>query len=156
MKEKVLSEKIIDLLRETGVAYNLVEHPAVFNSVKAAKMVGASLSQGTKALILLGDGKPLMVVVSGEDKVDFQKIKKLIKVKNLALAIPEEVQKISGVEIGAVPPFGNLFNIPLYVDTKLGNEKEIFFSAGSHSVSIRMKYVDFQMVSNPIIGSFAK
>lgn len=156
MTEKSLFDQTISLLEKNNIEYDKYEHKPVFNSETAAKAIGAELAEGAKALILLGDDKPLMVVVSGVDRVDFKKVKNLAKIRNLEMATPEEVKKITGVEVGAVPPLGNLFNIPLYVDDNIEKEKEIVFSAGLHSVSIRMKYDDFKAITNPIMGNFAK
>jgi len=156
MTKKPLLEEITDLLESNRIKYRKYEHEPVFNSETAAKAIGVKLAAGAKALILLGDGKPIMVVLSGADRVDFKKLKNLSEIKNLEMATPELVEKISGVKIGAVPPFGNLFNIPLYVDIRLEAEKEIVFSAGSHSVSVQMKYNDFKAITNPIVGNFAK
>jgi Ala-tRNA(Pro) deacylase len=156
MTQKPLLEQITELLNAKGIKYKKYEHEPVFNSEAAAKAIGVKLAEGAKALILLGDGKPLMVVVSGADRVDFKKIKKLLRIRDLQLASPEQVKAISGVEIGAVPPFGNLFDVPLYADTKLEAEREIVFSAGTHTVSIQMTYSDFKDISKPIIGDFAK
>jgi Ala-tRNA(Pro) deacylase len=58
------------------------------------------------------------------------------------------------VSIGAVPPFGNLMSIPLYVDINLKNEEEIAFNAGSHSKSIIMKYSDFEKLAKPVVGDY--
>lgn len=156
MTEKSLLNQIVNLLETNKIEYSQYEHEPVFDSETAAKAIGARLEEGAKALILLGDDKPLMVVVSGVDRVDFRKFKDLSQIRNLEMATPEEVKRISGVEIGAVPPFGNLFDIPLYVDARLEKENEIVFSAGSHSVSIRMKYSDFKNTANPIVGNFSK
>ena len=156
MIEKSLLNQIVNLLKTNKIEYRQYEHEPVFNSETAAKVIGARLEEGAKALILLGDNKSLMVVVSGTDRVDFKKFKDLSEIKKLEMATPKEVKRISGVEIGAVPPFGNLFNIPLYIDRRLETEKEIVFSAGSHSISIRMKYSDFKNITNPIVGNFAK
>jgi len=69
---------------------------------------------------------------------------------------PDQVKSITDVEIGAVPPFGGLFTISLYVDKSLSENETIVFNAGSHTKSILIKYSDFEKVSKPIIGIFSK
>ena len=76
--------------------------------------------------------------------------------KDLRMAKPEEVKDVTNTEIGAVPPFGNLFDIPLYVDKSLGENETIVFNAGTHTDSISMKYKDFEKVSKAIVGEFSK
>ena len=71
------------------------------------------------------------------------------------MATAQEVRKVTNVEIGALPPFGNLFDIPLYLDSKLGENETIFFNAGLHTKSIKMEYKDFEKVTKPEIGNFS-
>lgn len=72
------------------------------------------------------------------------------------MASKEEAETVTRTKIGAIPPLGNLFGIPLYVDETLGNNEMVVFNAGEHTKSIRMKYRDFVTVSSPTIGSFTK
>ena len=153
--QKPLLEQIVELLDLKKVKYKLIEHKEVLTSEEAAKERGTKLSQGAKALIMKADKKPLMIVLPADRKLDFKKLKSEVKIKDLEMANPEEVKKISGVSIGAVPPFGNLLDIPLYVDTHLGEEKEIAFNAGSHSKSIIMQYSDFEKIAKPVVGDYS-
>lgn len=141
-------------LDKNKIKYQLFEHKAVYTSEEAAKVRGTKLSQGAKALIMYGDKKPLMIVLPADRKIDFKKFKTVHKIRDLRMATPEEVKKIAGVEIGAVPPFGNLLGIPLYVDKNLAKEKEIVFNAGLHTKSIKMGYKDFERVTNPVIDDY--
>ena len=67
-----------------------------------------------------------------------------------------EVQQVTGVPIGAVPPFGNIFAIPLYMDTSLQSNETIVFNAGLHTKSISLKEVDFEKIAKPMIGEFSQ
>ncbi len=149
-------DKIKNLLDENKINHKIMEHKAVFTSEDAARIRKTTLKQGAKALIMQADKKPIMIVVAGDKKVDTNIFKKLYQVKDLEMAKPENVKLVSGVEIGAVPPFGNLFKIPLYVDKSLSENEIVVFNAGSHNKSISMKYSDFERVTKPIIGSFSK
>src|SRR3989339_680040 len=153
---KSVFDKIKNLLDENKVVYELIEHKPVFTSEDAAKIRGSSLSLGAKALIMNADKKPIMIVVPGNKKVDTSIFKKLYSIKDLEMAKPEEVKNISGVEIGAVPPLGNLFKIPLYFDQTIVDNETVFFNAGSHSKSISMKGSDLERVTKPIVGEFSK
>ncbi|EKE15454.1 MAG: hypothetical protein ACD_12C00012G0004 [uncultured bacterium] len=154
--KKSVFEEIKNLLDKNKVSYKLIEHEPVFTSEEAAKIRGSSLALGAKALIMKADQKPIMIVVSGNKKVDTSIFKKLYKVKDLEMATKEEVKIISGVEVGAVPPFGNLFKIPLYFDQTIVDNETVFFNAGSHSKSISVKGSDLEKVTKPIIGNFSK
>ncbi len=149
-------ENIKNLLDKNKVPYKLIEHKPVFTSEDAAKIRGSSLSLGAKALIMKADKKSIMIVVPGDKKVDTSTFKKLYQVKDLEMATKEEVKIISGVEVGAVPPFGNLFKIPLYFDKTIVENEVVFFNAGSHSKSISIKGSDLEKVTKPIVGNFSK
>jgi Ala-tRNA(Pro) deacylase len=148
--------KIIKLLLNNKTSYKLLKHQPVYTSEQAAKVRGSSLKAGAKALIFLADNKPIMIVVPGNKKVNVRKFKDAYKIKNLAMATPDEVEKITeGVKIGAVHPFGNLHNLPVYVDQSLGRNKEIVFNAGVHDRSIKMEYRDYYRLVKPKLGKFA-
>jgi nondiscriminating aspartyl-tRNA synthetase len=148
--------RVKELLDKAGVRYQSYEHEAVYTSEQAAKVRGTDLKQGVKALVLVGDEKPVMVVVSADKQVDLGKVKVGVGCKLIRLAKAEEVEKYTGgVRIGAVPPLGNLYQMPVYVDRELGENKEIAFNAGLNTRSVKIKYDDFVKVVNPQVGSFS-
>jgi aspartyl-tRNA synthetase len=149
-------DRIKNLLDQNKVDYKVMEHKPVFTSEEAAAVRKSDLKQGAKALIMKADKKPIMIVVPADKKVDTSLFKKLYSIKDLEMAKPEEVKMVSGVTIGAVPPFGNLFKIPLYFDKKLADSEIIFFNAGSHSKSISLKGADLEKVTKPTVGEFSK
>ncbi len=148
-------EKIKQLLDADKINYQSYKHKPVFTSEEAAKIRNTDLKQGAKALVMFADKKPIMVVLPANLKVDMKKFKAANEIKDLRMATPEEVKQVTGVEIGAVPPFGNLFSIPLYVDKKLAENEQIVFNAGSHTQSIILKYKDYEKVAHPVIGEFS-
>lgn len=131
------------------------EHEAVFTSEEASKIRHTPLSQGTKALLLYADNAPIMVAVPGDRKVDMKALKKLYSIKDLRMATPEEVLSVTGVKIGAVPPFGHIFGIPLYMDITVRNNQVITFNAGLHTRSISVDEPSYEMVARPIVGEFS-
>lgn len=150
-------QEIKKLLEKNQVKYQTFEHKPVFTSEEAAEVRGTDIKQGAKALIMLADKKPIMLVVSAAYKVDIKKFKKLFKIKDLRMATAGEVEQLTqGVKIGAVPPFGNIFGMPTYVDKTLAENKTIAFNAGLHSRSIEMAYKDFIEVIKPRVSSFSR
>lgn len=147
-------QEIINLLNKNNIIYQLFEHDPVYTSADAAKTRLTKESQGAKALIFLADKKPILLVLSGNKKVDTKTFKKTYSIKDLSFAKPEEVLKLTGLEVGAIPPFGNIMNLPIYVDKSLLNEEEIAFNAGAHTKSIKMKTQDFLTLCKPKICSF--
>lgn len=151
---KTVYQKIINLLKDNHVVFTTYTHEPVFTSEQAAKIRGTSLQQGAKALVMIADRKPIMVVLSGATKVDSKKFKTKFKIKDLRLAAAEEVEEITGLKIGSIPPFGNIFKLITFVDEKLGENQEITFNAASHTQSAKMSYKDFVNLVKPQIGAF--
>lgn len=136
-------EMIRSFLDENNIQYELFEHEPVFTSEQAANIRGFSTHQGAKALLTKADGEFTMFVLPGDMKLDTKKAKQLLNVKDIRFATPEEVVEVMGCEIGACYPFGNLIDVPMYVDQKLADNNEIAFNPGVHNRSIKMKYHNY-------------
>lgn len=147
---------IIKKLQTAGIQFELYEHEPVYTSEDAARIRSTSLSIGMKALVLYADGKPIMVTVPGDRKIDFKRFKGAYGVKDLRMATPEEVLSVTSVPIGAVPPFGDIFGIPLYMDERARSNDRVAFNAGLHTKSISLNEGAYESVAHPIIGDFAK
>ncbi|MFC1727352.1 aminoacyl-tRNA deacylase [Patescibacteria group bacterium] len=151
-----LYQKLIKLLKNEKINYQQFEHKPVFTSQEAAKVRKTKIEQGAKALVMLADKKPILLVLSAAKNVDSHQFKKLFKIKDLRMATENEVKKFTGVEIGAVPPFGNLMDLEVYADQSLGKNKKIVFSAGLHTKSIRMLFKDWSDITGPRFATFSK
>jgi len=149
-------DKIIEILEKNEVRYNLLEHDPVFTSEDAARIRRSELKQGAKAIIFMADDSPLLIVIPGNRHVDAKKFKKTYHIRDLRLLKPEEVTSLTGLEIGAIPPFGNVMNIATYMDEELLENSEIAFNAGSHTKSIKMNPEDYVRICQPIIGRFSQ
>jgi Ala-tRNA(Pro) deacylase len=151
---KVYNE-IINILEKEKVSYTPLEHEHVHTSEDAAKIRGNTIEQAAKAIVLKAKDKEKKIyfqcVLGGDKKIDFKKIRGIIKIKNISLANAEEVLEVTGCSVGSVPPFGFLFNLNVYFDRKLLEQEEIVFSAGTHNNSVRMKSEDYVKVVKPVI-----
>lgn len=152
-------EKIKSLLKENSAEFETFEHEPVRTSEEASKIrTGYTLGQGAKALIARvkepGKGKKfVMFVIPGNKRFDPAKIKGNLGLVDIRFATEQEVGEITnGVLPGGVPPFGNLFNLEVFVDTSLFDNEEIVFNAGDKSYSIAMKSADYKRVVNPTIA----
>lgn len=144
-------DKIKSFLQSKDIPFETFEHEPVRTSEEAARIrPGYSLEQGAKALILktkpsYKDSNFVMFVMPAHLKLDSYKGKQVLGVKEIRFATPEEVEDItSGVQVGGVPPFGNLFGIPVIVDPRLFENKRIVFNAGDRRYSIAMASLDFE------------
>ncbi len=148
--------RIADEIKSAGIDFEPYTHEAVHTSEEAAKVRNTPLSEGAKALLLFADGKPIMVVIPGNRKLDMKSFKSLYHIRDLRMATPEEVESVTGVTIGAVPPFGKIFGIPLYMDTSVRHNSHVSFNAGLHTHSMRMSESGYEKVANPVAGEFSK
>lgn len=150
-------EKVKAMLNEAKVKYEVSEHQPVLTSEEAAKVRGVSLESGAKAMLLKDTGKKLamegvpyyMAIISASCRFSSKQFKKLIKCKSLRFASPQEVWESTGTVTGAVPPFGRIFNMPLWVDRSMGRNEMINFNCGLRTKSISMRYDDWFKVENP-------
>ena len=163
MKYHPVVNQIIELIKKSSFWYESFEHAPVKTSEEAAKIrIGYTLQQGAKAMIVKvkkspTDEKFAMLVLPGDLRFDNKKVKKLLQAKDICFATPEEIATVTnGVQVGGVPPFGNLFGIEVFADPQLFENEKIIFNAGDRSFSIAMKSVDYQTLVNPQIYPITK
>ena len=162
---KVFS-RIIRLLGESKVKYEVIEHEPVLTCEDAAKIRGTSPDQGAKALVCVAsyyakaskgkDKKPVLIVLPCSTRLDFKLFKKWQGVKDLRMATADEVKEITGLEVGSIPPIGTVLDLPTFVDEKLLEQEEICFNAGLHTRSVLMSSEDYVEVVKPEVGRFAR
>jgi Ala-tRNA(Pro) deacylase len=153
------TKQITDLLAERHVPFRTFEHAPVRTSEEAASLRPEfSMHQGAKTLIVRARDKNngiffAMLVFPADLKFDSKKAKSAIGAKSISFATEEEVARVThGVQIGGVPPFGNLFGLPVYVDESLFENEEIIFNAGDRSFSVAMKSADYRNLVQPIVS----
>lgn len=150
-----LVRTIVNLLQEKSMWFEAFQHQEVKTSEEAAHVrEGYSLSQGAKALIvrIKKEGKETFVqlVIPGSARIDSKKVKEFLKTKDLRFATPEEITSLTnGVQIGGIPPFGNLFNLSVYVDPSVVAHGKIVFNAGDRRFSIGMFAKDYLTLVQP-------
>ena len=149
---------IRSLLDKYAVPYQYMEHEAGKTSEEMAVIrKDFSLSEGAKALVLMTDNRFIQVVVPGDKKFNNGKLKKITNAKNIRFANPEELNTLTkGILPGAVPPFGNLFGIPVYADKKLFLNEQIVFNCGERTASISMQSDDYKKIVEPTIDDITK
>jgi len=149
-------EKIKNILVAGDCWFEMFEHEPVRTSEEAAKIrTGYNLHQGAKAIIIRvknseSDKRFVMLVFPADLKFDDSKVKTATNTKNIRFASEQEVSSITGgVEVGGVPPFGNLFDLEVITDNKLFENEKIIFNAGDRGFSIAMKSADFKKLVKP-------
>lgn len=161
MKYHKVFYKIKKLLESESIWFETFEHAPVRTSEEAAKVrTGYTLHQGAKALILRikNKGKKffVMAVIPGDARLDSQKFKTIAESNDIRFATEGEILSITnGVLPGGIPPFGNLFGLEVYVDSRVLANEKIIFNAGDRRVSLGMTSRDYQRLVHPTVVDIA-
>jgi Ala-tRNA(Pro) deacylase len=152
---ETVTDRLLDFLRSHHVDMQVLTHPPVRTSEEAARVRGTPLEQGAKALVFHADTRHVLLVVPAQLRADTRRFKREFGVKDLKMISPNDLLQLTGLEVGAVPPFGHLLGFQTYVDVRLLELPRIAFNAGSRSTSVVMAPMDFQRLEQPIVGHFA-
>ncbi len=145
-----LEEKIVGILKDAKIPYEIFEHEPVYTNPAMAEALNVSEGETVKSLVLMTKEKEMVVLVlPGDKKVDWKKAAAGIGTKKVSFAKPEEVLDKVGCEVGCVPPFGQLADLPIYMDPELSKKDYVYFNPGVHDKSFRIKAWDLKKVANP-------
>lgn len=145
-----ICERLKNYLDSHGVRYITIVHSTAFTSQEVAASVHVKGREFAKCVIVKSNGKFFMLVVPADHRVSFEKARGVLNVGSLSLATEEEFKRLfPDCEVGAMPPFGNLYNIPVYVDEKFKANDEISFNGGTHNDVVRMKMADYIRLVEP-------
>ncbi len=153
--QETVTDRLLAFLRAHDVAMEVLSHPPVRTSEEAALARGTPLEQGAKALVFRADTRPVLLVVPAQLRADTRGFKRTYGVKDLRMISPDELLQLTGLEVGAVPPFGHLLGFQTYVDARLLDLPRIAFNAGSRATSVVMSPADYQRLEQPIVGRIA-
>lgn len=144
-------DRLVRHLRATGVAFREVQHEPTPTSVDAARVRGEPLGCGAKALVLKCDGVFRLIVLPADRRLNTKLLKSALGVKDVRFASREELQSLTGLVPGAVPPFGEpVLALPLLADTDVGGRfPQVAFNAGDLCRSIIMSAADWDAVARP-------
>lgn len=148
--------KLQEYLDTNKVSYTVCTHRQAFTAQEVAAAQHVKGKELAKVVIIKTRGRFLMAVLPATHKIDLSKLKAVLQVEEAALATEEEFQGLfPGCETGAMPPFGNLYGLSVYVDKTLEEDEEIVFQAGNHVQTVRMMYQDFKELVKPMVAEFA-
>jgi Ala-tRNA(Pro) deacylase len=150
-------KKLREYLDANGVRYEVRSHPQAFtaNAVAAAEHVPRMAM--AKVVVVRSGAHFLMTVLPAAYRVDLKPLRREVGKVGLHLATEEEFAGLfPECAPGAMPPFGNLYGIPVWVDEALTKEAEIVFNAGNHEQTVHMAYGDFARLVQPKVASFAE
>jgi Ala-tRNA(Pro) deacylase len=146
---------LIDFLNRSKVRYEVLHHPEAFTAQELAAIEHVKGRSHAKVVMVKAEGEVLMAVLPADHRVDLEKLDKATGRKT-ALATEAEFKALfPDCAVGTMPPFGELYGVPAYLDTSLTDAERIVFEAGTHSDAIRMRYADYARVAKSTIADFA-
>ena len=147
--------RLTNLLKEEHVDYVTIPHSIAYTAQEAAASAHIPGVEFAKTVIVKIDGKLAMVVLPALYKVNLDLLKQEAEAIKVELASEEDFKDLfPGCETGAMPPFGNLYGMDVYVEESLLEDSEITFNAGSHTELIQLSYYDFERLVHPNLGRF--
>jgi len=147
---------LTEYLDSHNVLYTVITHSPAYTAQGIAGLTHISGKELAKTVMVKMDGKLVMAVLPANYHVDLAALKRALKAKAVEVASEEDFKdRFCDCETGAMPPFGNLFGLPMFVDENLAKDKEIAFNAGTHRELIRMGWDDFKRLAEPMILRFA-
>lgn len=150
------AKKLKDFLDSNKIKYISITHSSAYTAQEIAASAHIPGKELAKTVILKVDGKMIMAVLPASYKVDFGLLKEATGFTSIRLADEHEfVDKFPGCEPGAMPPFGNLYGVEVYVAKSLSEDEEIAFNAGTHTELIKMGYRDFEKLVKPKVVEFS-
>ena len=142
--------------RDNGVGYQIMTHPVAYTAQEVAAAQRVPGRQLAKVVIVLADGKAVMLAQPANSRIDFAKLKDVLDAQEARLARENEFADLfPDCDTGAMPPFGNLYDVLVYVDRALSEDVEIVFQAGTHRETMKISYQDYARLAQPTVADFA-
>ncbi|HZR81004.1 MAG TPA: YbaK/EbsC family protein [Candidatus Binatia bacterium] len=149
--------KLKELLDARQVRHEVRAHKVAYTATGVAAADHVPPSEMAKVVVLRGCGGYLMAVLPASRELDVERLRDAVGDPDARLASEDEFAHLfPGCEPGAMPPFGDLFGMPLWADDSLGRESETVFNAGNHRETVHMAYCDFVRLAHPTFAAFAR
>ncbi|MDH3761399.1 MAG: YbaK/EbsC family protein [Gammaproteobacteria bacterium] len=150
------AKKLKQLLDERSIKYISINHSPAYTARETAASTFVPRREFAKTIIVDLDGDKVMTVVSASRHVDLARLRSLAGADKARLATEDEFKSLfPDCELGAMPPFGSLYQMPIYVDEMVTEVDDLCFNAGSHEQIMRMSCADYLQFEQPLVGVFA-
>jgi len=150
-------EKLREFLDNHHIKYITIDHSPAYTAREVAASTLVPRREFAKSVIVKMDDKIAMAIVPASRHVDLKKLTESSGAKRVSLATEDEFQQMfPGCEVGAMPPFGNLYGMDTFVDTMLKEDDDVTFNAGTHTQVVRLAFDDYEKLVNPKVASFSK
>ena len=149
--------KLQEFLEKNQVAFKHTVHPLAYTAREVASAEHLPPRDVAKVVIISTGHGYQMVVLPANRVVDLAELRTTLGISHARLATEQEIGRLfPDCDLGAMPPFGNLYNMPVYVDSGLALDEWIGFNAGSHTDVVHMRFRDYKWLANPVILPLAR
>jgi Ala-tRNA(Pro) deacylase len=149
-------KRLKEILDEAKISYEVYNHALAYTVQEIAAKQHVSGNEMAKVVMIEADDKLVMGVIRGNDKISLNAVRESLGLRTARLATEDEfISRFPECEIGAMPPFGNLFGLNVIVDPALARDEYIYFNAGNHVQTVRLKYKDFEQLVKPRVAHLA-
>lgn len=150
-------ERLEKYLADNGVPYDEETHRRAYTAQQVAAIEHVSGRQFAKVVMLVVDGRPVMAVLPATRSVHFDRVAGELQANEVRLACESEFAPLfPDCEVGAMPPFGNLYCVPVYVDEQLASVDDIVIQAATHRDTMRLRYRDFERLVQPKVTRLSR
>ncbi|TAJ98769.1 MAG: YbaK/EbsC family protein [Candidatus Manganitrophaceae bacterium] len=153
-----MSPTLKKYLDENQVPYEVTTHPEAYTSQEIAAMLHKTGKRLAKVVMVKAGDQWVMCVLPAHELIDIGRLEKVLESKPVRLATEEEFKSLfPDCDVGAMPPFGNLYNnIPIYLDERLAQYNQFYFEGGSHTETVTMSMADYRRLVSPKIALFGR
>ncbi len=144
--------KLMEFLDEHQIQYTTITHSPAFTAQEIAQAAHIPGHELAKTVMVKLDGKLVEMVLPATERLDLQSLRSTTGAGRAELAKETEFDRFfPDCEVGAMPPYGNLYGMEVYISPELGKDRLIAFNAGNHSELICMQYKDYERLVHPVI-----
>ena len=154
---KPMLKRLKDYLDLNKIKYIEIRHSPAYTAQEIASSIHHTGKEIAKSVIVKIDDGFVMAVLAASHIINENLLKIAIRTGIMELATEDDIEELfPDCPVGAIPPFGNLYNLDVYVSRHLSRKKEIIFNAGSRTDVIKMKFMDYKKLVNPVIDIFSE
>jgi Ala-tRNA(Pro) deacylase len=144
------AHRLKSYLDERDTDYVTIGHTETYTAQQTAQSADIARKALAKTVVMKMNGQLVMVVLPASSRVDIERLKRALGTADVTFALEQEFKdEFPDCEVGAMPPFGNLYGMPVFVSQALREDEEICFNAGTHTELIRLPYADFESLVQP-------
>ena len=146
------AQRLMEFLADHHVKFVTISHSPAFTAQEIAATAHVPGKQLAKTVVVKIDGEVALAVLPATDMVSLERLRRATGAEMVELASEEEFGDLfPGCEVGAMPPFGNLWNLSVFVDQRLREDEQIAFNAGSFTELVQLSYSDFEALVDPTV-----